>query len=174
MLELQRWLYAEAGAQLKGLANGIAPLNLLTGIRIAVLFGIVHAFMPGHGKTVLVSPRRPSKVIAGLSASVILVLTHVGSAVVLVLTGFIIIRGTIGCAGRAQEFENTSSAFIVLIGLRRGNDHSDCCFRGYSWAVARAHCILRKELLAPASASGKHRANQRGCDYLGLWLLTSS
>ena len=110
--------YAEAGAQLKGVANGIAPLTLLTGISIAALFGLVHAFMPGHGKTVLVSyfVGRPSKVIA-LSASVILILTHVGSAVVLVLTGFIIIRGTIGGAGRAPEFETASAAFIVLIGF---------------------------------------------------------
>ena len=98
MLELQRWLYAEAGVQLKSFANGIDPLTLLTGISIAALFGLVHAFMPGHGKTVLVSYflGRPSKVVAGLGASIILVLTHVGSAVVLVLTGFIVIRGTIG------------------------------------------------------------------------------
>ena len=119
MLELQRWLYAEAGVQLKSFANGIDPLTLLTGISIAALFGLVHAFMPGHGKTVLVSYflGRPSKVVAGLGASIILVLTHVGSAVVLVLTGFIVIRGTIGGAGRAPEFETASAAFIVLIGI---------------------------------------------------------
>ena len=119
MLEVQRWLYAEAGAQLKSFANGIDPLTLLMGISIAALFGLVHAFMPGHGKTVLVSYflGRPSKVVAGLSASIILVLTHVGSAVMLVLTGFIVIRGTIGGAGRAPEFETASAAFIVLIGI---------------------------------------------------------
>jgi nickel/cobalt transporter (NicO) family protein len=119
MLELQRWLYAEASAQLKSFAIGIDPLTLLAGIGIATLFGLVHAFMPGHGKTVLVSYflGRPSKVVAGLSASVILVLTHVGSAVVLVLTGFIVIRGTIGGAGRAPEFEIPSAVFIVLIGI---------------------------------------------------------
>jgi nickel/cobalt exporter len=119
MLELQRWLYAEAGGQLKSFVSGIDPLTLLTSISIAALFGLVHAFMPGHGKTVLVSYflGRPSKVVAGLSASVILVLTHVGSAVVLVLTGFIVIRGTIGGAGRAPEFETASAAFIVLVGF---------------------------------------------------------
>jgi ABC-type nickel/cobalt efflux system permease component RcnA len=70
MLELQRWLYNEAGAQLKSFANGIDPPTLLMGISIAALFGLVHAFMPGHGKTVLVSYflGRPSKVVAGLSA----------------------------------------------------------------------------------------------------------
>jgi ABC-type nickel/cobalt efflux system permease component RcnA len=119
MLELQRWLYAEAGGQLKSFASGIDPLTLLTSISIAALFGLVHAFMPGHGKTVLVSYflGRPSKVVAGLRASVVLVLTHVGSAVVLVLTGFIVIRGTIGGAGRAPEFETASAAFIVLVGF---------------------------------------------------------
>jgi ABC-type nickel/cobalt efflux system permease component RcnA len=121
MLELQRWLYAEAGVQLKSFANGIDPLTLLTGISIAALFGLVHAFMPGHGKTVLVSYflGRPSKVVAGLGASIILVLTHVGSAVVLVLTGIIVIRGTIGGAGRAPEFETArpplSSLWLAVI-----------------------------------------------------------
>ena len=112
MLELQRWLYAEAGGQLKSLASGIDPLTRLTSISIAALFGLVHAFMPGHGKTVLVSYflGRPSKVVAGLSA-------NVGSAVVLVLTGFIVVRGTIGGAGRAPEFETASAAFIVLVGF---------------------------------------------------------
>ena len=118
---------------------------------------------------------RPSKVIAGLTASVILVLTHVGSVVVLVLTGLIIIRGTIGGAGRAPEFETASAAFIVLVGLGRGNDHNDCCFCGYSCAVARAHC----------SSYGKNYSHPRtlrastelisaaAIIRFGLWLLTS-
>ena len=47
MLELQRWLYAEVGGQLKSFASGIDPLTLLTSISIVALFGLVHAFMPG-------------------------------------------------------------------------------------------------------------------------------
>ena len=35
MLEIQRWLYAEAGGQLKSFASGIDPLTLLTSISIA-------------------------------------------------------------------------------------------------------------------------------------------
>src|SRR5262245_62235430 len=84
---------------------------------IAAVFGFVHALMPGHGKTVLVSYflGRPGSVRASLTTSVILVLTHVGSAVVMVLAGFIAIRATIGGAGRAPAFETTSAAFIVFI-----------------------------------------------------------
>ena len=46
----------------------------------AFLFGIVHAFMPGHGKTVLVSYHigRPSRVIEGVATGTLLAITHVG------------------------------------------------------------------------------------------------
>src|SRR5262249_52119010 len=86
---------------------------------IAAIFGMVHAFMPGHGKTVIVSYYlgRPSRYLGSIGTSAILVLTHVGSAVILVLTGFIVIRRTIGSAGRAPTFEIASATLIVAIGL---------------------------------------------------------
>ena len=40
MLELQRWLYAEAGVQLKSFANGIDPLTLLNSAAAIVAFGL--------------------------------------------------------------------------------------------------------------------------------------
>lgn len=119
MLELQRWLYGEASTQLKTLAGGVDPLTLLSGVCIAALFGLVHAVMPGHGKTVMVSYflGRPATVSTGLITSIILVLTHVGSAVLLVLTGFIVIQRTIGGVGRAPAFEIASAVFILMIGI---------------------------------------------------------
>src|SRR5262249_32620634 len=119
MPELQRWLYGEAGNQLKALAGGTELFTLATAVWIAALFGLVHAVMPGHGKTVLISYflGRPAKVIAGLTASVILVLAHVGSAVILVLSGFIIIQRTIGGVGRKPALEAASAVFIILIGV---------------------------------------------------------
>jgi len=119
MLELQRWLYGEASTQLKALSSGLETLTLLSAVCIAALFGLVHALMPGHGKTVLVAYflGRPATVPTGLATSVILVLTHVGSAILLVLTGFILIQRTIGGAGRAPAFEIASAVFIVLIGI---------------------------------------------------------
>lgn len=164
MLDLQRWLYAEAGWQLKGLANGIGPLTLLTSISIAALFGLVHAFMPGHGKTVLVSYflGRPAKVAAGLSASIILVLTHVGSAVMLVLTGFMVIRSTIGGAGRAPEFETASAAFIVLIGIwllynavrHRDHDSPSTDGRVLAFATGLVPCPLTTFIMVYAVSNG--------------------
>jgi nickel/cobalt exporter len=53
----------------------------------------------------------------GARLSTILILTHVGSAVVLVLSGFVILQRTIGDAGRAPALEHASQALIVLVGL---------------------------------------------------------
>jgi nickel/cobalt exporter len=55
--------------------------------------------------------------LGALGSSTILILTHVGSAVVLVLSGFVILQRTIGDAGRAPALEHASQALIVLVGL---------------------------------------------------------
>jgi len=75
--------------------------------------------MPGHGKTVIVSYYlgRSAGLIGSIGTSVILVLTHVGSAVVLVLAGYLVIRRTIGGAGRAPAFEVASAILIIAIGV---------------------------------------------------------
>lgn len=120
--------------------------------------------MPGHGKTVLVSYflGRPSKVVAGLSASIILVLTHVGSAVVLVLTGFMVIRSTIGGAGRAPAFETSSAVFIVLIGIwllynairHRHHDSPTTDGRVLAFATGLVPCPLTTFIMVYAVSNG--------------------
>ena len=97
------------------MATSPDPSRLLGAMAFAVLFGIVHAMMPGHGKSVLVTYHlgRPGHVLGGVSSSVLLVLTHVGMAVVLVLAGFIVVKRTF--AGPA--FETASSVLIIMIGL---------------------------------------------------------
>ena len=85
--DIQSWLYGGASAELKGLAAGFDMMKLLAAMAIAAVFGMLHALMPGHGKTVIVSYYlgRPAQLLSSVVTSGILVLTHVGSAVVLVL-----------------------------------------------------------------------------------------
>ena len=80
---------------------------------------MVHALMPGHGKTVIVSYYlgRSAGLFGSIGTSALLVLTHVGSAVVLVLAGYLVIRRTIGGAGRAPAFEVASAVLIIAIGV---------------------------------------------------------
>jgi nickel/cobalt exporter len=117
--EIQGWLYGTATAELKAVAAGTDPPKLAFSMAIATVFGMLHALMPGHGKTVIVSYYlgRPAHPLAGVATSAVLVLTHVGSAVVLVLAGVIVIRRTIGGAGRAPGIEIASAMLIIAVGL---------------------------------------------------------
>lgn len=98
-------------------ANDAAGLPAFMGA--AFVFGMVHALMPGHGKSVLVSFHlgRPSRLVDGLATGVLLSLTHVGIAVIFVLAGVAVISRSLAAAGRAPAFEVVSAALIVLIGL---------------------------------------------------------
>ena len=60
LIEIQRWLYG-------GMSDGIRATDDVAGLAAlmgaAFFFGMVHALMPGHGKSVLVSyPRRRSPI----------------------------------------------------------------------------------------------------------------
>ena len=116
LITIQRWLYG-------GMAEGMRAATDLTGlptlVAAAFLFGIVHAFMPGHGKTVLVSYHlgRPSRLVEGVATGTLLAITHVGLAVLLVLAGVAVISRSVAAGGRAPAFETASAALIALIGF---------------------------------------------------------
>jgi ABC-type nickel/cobalt efflux system permease component RcnA len=115
--DLQRWLYARIARNL----DEVATRNLWTLVSVmaaAMVFGAVRALMPGHGKAVLVSYdlARSSDLRQGLLSGLILALTHVGSAVVLVLAGVVVVSRAFAVGGRTPAFETASAAMITLIG----------------------------------------------------------
>jgi nickel/cobalt exporter len=116
LVSVQRWLYQGLASGMKG-AGG--PDSLLALLALAFVFGAIHAFMPGHGKTVLMSYHlgRAGRVAEGLANSALLVLTHVGSAVILVLAGIAVIRRTLGPSRSADAVEIASSILITAVGL---------------------------------------------------------
>lgn len=117
LFELQRWLYSDAIEALNGLRDaGIAGAPALVGTAFG--FGMLHALLPGHGKAVLASYYAgDGRLLGAVASSVILILTHVGTAVAIVLGGFAVLQRTIGGAGRAPGLEYASQMLIVAIGL---------------------------------------------------------
>jgi nickel/cobalt exporter len=116
LIAIQRGLYV---GMAEGMRSTVDLSGLPTLMAAAFLFGIVHAFMPGHGKTVLVSYHlgRPSRIMDGLLTGTLLAVTHVGIAIVFVLAGVAVINRSLGAGGRAPAFELASAALIALIGL---------------------------------------------------------
>ena len=81
LIAIQHWLYSGMASGLGDVASGDTRA-ILTAMAAAVLFGAVHALMPGHGKTVLVSYHlgQPGRLREGIANGAILTLTHVGLA----------------------------------------------------------------------------------------------
>ena len=164
LADLQTWLHGGTVGQLKSVAGGVEPAQLAVAMALAAAFGAVHALMPGHGKTVIVSYYlgRPSRLLGSIGTSVILVATHVGSAIVLVLAGFAVIRSTIGGAGRAPAFEIASAALIVTVGLWlllravRPHDHANAGTDGrvLAFATGLVPCPLTTFIMVYASIHG--------------------
>jgi nickel/cobalt exporter len=116
LVAIQKWLYG-------GMAEGMRSATDVTGmpalIALAFMFGIMHALMPGHGKSGLVSYHvgRAGQWSEGLMTGTLLAVTHVGMAAVLVLAGVAVISRTVAGGGHAPAFETASAAMIALIGL---------------------------------------------------------
>ena len=117
MVALQRWLYGGIASGLGDIAGGDVRA-VGAAMMAAVLFGAVHALMPGHGKVVLVFYHlgQPARARQGLLNGAVLALTHVGLALVLVLAGFAVISRAFAYGGRTPQFETASGILIALIG----------------------------------------------------------
>jgi nickel/cobalt exporter len=117
LVAIQHWLYGGMASGLGEVAGGDLRA-IFVAMAAAVLFGAVHALMPGHGKTVLVSYHlgQPAKLREGIANGAILALTHVGLALVLVLAGFAVISRAFAYGGRTPQFETASGVLIALIG----------------------------------------------------------
>jgi nickel/cobalt transporter (NicO) family protein len=162
LVAIQHWLYGGMARGLGEVAGGDLRA-IIAAMAAAVLFGAVHALMPGHGKTVLVSYHlgQPAKLREGIANGAILALTHVGLALVLVLAGFAVISRAFASGGRTQQFETASGVLIALIGafllwrtLR--SDHHTHSQEGWSLAFVTGMipCPLTTFIMSYALARG--------------------
>ena len=127
------------------------------------MFGFVHALMPGHGKIALVSYYlgRPSRMLSGFVTTPILIVTHVGSAVLLVVAGFSVLRHTLAGVGRAPAFEAASAILVIAIGiwlfirgLWHSHAHPETDSRALAFAAGLVPCPLTTFIMVYASSRG--------------------
>ena len=162
LISIQQWLYQSMGHWLGDVAGGSARAVALA-MAAAALFGALHALMPGHGKTVLVSYHlgQESRPLESFANGAILATTHVGLAVLLVLAGFAVVSKVFAYGGRTPQFETASGVLITLIGtflLWRSarSDHVVTNLNGRTLAVATGMipCPLTTFILSYALARG--------------------
>jgi nickel/cobalt exporter len=117
LVNLQHWLYRGIGEGLGNVAGG-EHRAIIVATAAAILFGAVHALMPGHGKIVLISYHlgRPSSPMTAFTNGALLALTHVGLAAALVIAGYAVISRAFAYGGRTPQFEAASGVLITLIG----------------------------------------------------------
>ena len=116
LIAAQRWLYGGMAETMRSAAdlNGLPYLMVM-----AFVFGMIHALMPGHGKSVLVSYHlgHRSRLVEGIATGFLLASTHVGIAIVFVLAGVAVISRSLAAAGRAPALQIFSAALIASLGV---------------------------------------------------------
>ena len=162
LLSIQHWLHGGMSEGLRSVAGG-DPRAIFLALGAAILFGAVHALMPGHGKTVLVSYHlgQEARPFEGFINGAILAVTHVGLAVVLVLAGFALISRAFAYGGRTPQFEFASGVLIVLIGafllwrsLRDRHDAAPANGKALALVTGMVPCPLTTFILSYALARG--------------------
>lgn len=137
LLAVQERLHRAMAEVLGTMEMSGASVSLLLA---AMAFGALHALMPGHGKSVLVSYHvgQAGRIRDGIASAGLLVLVHVGSAVALVLGGIAVLRAGLGAAAQAVTIQAVNAAFILLVGLwlswRALRPHA-CRAPGRAWLV---------------------------------------
>ena len=161
LIAAQRWLYGGLAETMRSASD----LNSLPYLMVmAFVFGMIHALMPGHGKSILVSYHlgRRTRLVEGIATGFLLASTHVGIAVVFVVAGVAVISRSLAVAGRAPAFHLFSAALIACLGayllLRAVLPHTHRHARdGRILAIATGlvPCPLTTFILTYALARGK-------------------
>ena len=120
LLLLQKHLQQALSGAFREATDGGDGLQAAVLVLLALVFGMLHAIGPGHGKSVLVAyfVGQEAPLRQGLMASVKLIAVHVGSAILLVLTAVALFEISFGL--RPADFplvRQVSYAGIAALGL---------------------------------------------------------
>jgi nickel/cobalt exporter len=118
LFTIQRWIHDSVTADLRAFAADRDWLALLAVFPAGILFGALHALTPGHSKSLLASYLLGTRLapLRAVTVSSVLALTHVGSAVVIVLLALPIVTRSLIGAGQAASLEIVSRSLLLVIG----------------------------------------------------------
>ena len=120
LLTFQREANRMIGQHMRAIRAGETSLPLLIGVGLALLYGVVHALGPGHGKLVVVSYflTREARIGRGLLMGLQIALFHVLSAMVVVALADLLLRQALGGPpAEAAGVRLASYGLIAAIGL---------------------------------------------------------
>jgi ABC-type nickel/cobalt efflux system permease component RcnA len=97
-VDFQRVMVRDIGRHMAAIRDGTSSYALLVGIGFAFAYGVIHTLGPGHGKMIVASyfVGRDAQILRGLWMGLQIAVTHVISAIVLVLAVDITFRQMLG------------------------------------------------------------------------------
>ena len=120
VLGFQREANRTIAQQMRAIRDGQTTAPLFLGLVLAFAYGVIHAAGPGHGKLVVTTYflSRDARILRGLLMGVQIAVTHVLSAIVVVLfADFLLRRGFGGAPSEIPAVRIASYGAILLIGL---------------------------------------------------------
>lgn len=97
-IDFQRTMVRDIARYMAAIRDGTGSMPLMAGIGFAFIYGVVHTLGPGHGKTIVASyfVGQHAQVMRGLWMGVQIAITHVISAIAIVLLVDITFRQMLG------------------------------------------------------------------------------
>ena len=120
VVEFQRVANDQIATHMNAIQQGDDLGAFFLGLGIAFLYGVVHAFGPGHGKFIIVSyfVGRDAQIGRGILMSIQVAVVHVIGAVVIVWLADILLRGSTGMSlAEVPGIRAASFLIIAAIGL---------------------------------------------------------
>jgi nickel/cobalt transporter (NicO) family protein len=119
VIAAQRWIHGVLGSELSAFAASGNWRPLLAVLPLGIVFGALHALTPGHGKTVLAAYLLGSRLtlVRGLSVAGTLAVTHIATAVLIVLLAAPLVTRTLSGIGQTPALETLSRGLLAAIGV---------------------------------------------------------
>ena len=118
LVDFQRRANAEVASHMNAVGQGDDPGAFLLGLAIAFVYGMVHAFGPGHGKFVIVAYflGRETRVLRGVVMALQVAVVHVIAAVIVVWLADFVLRSGFGI-GLSEVPGVRAASFLIIFGI---------------------------------------------------------